>query len=185
MLSLRIALLAAAALLAVSGCGYRPVYGEQGAVAGDGARAYLGSVKIAGIADRRGQLLRNYLLDRMNPQGEPAAPRYVLSVNTIESTRVTDSRPDGTATRADIILNARFNLRDAASDAVVFVERSEAVATYNLLTARFGSVASEDEARRRAAEQLADQIALQVALFLNRRHAPPSRADKVSRGRDS
>jgi LPS-assembly lipoprotein len=165
--------------LALGGCGYRPVYGERGAVSGDGARTQLALVKVAGIADRRGQLLRNYLLDRMNPRGEPPTPRYVLSVTTIETTRVTDSRPDGTATRADVLINARYNLRDATSDLIVFSERSDTVATYNLLTARFASVASEDEARRRAIEQLADQIALQVALFLNRRHAPPGRAEKA------
>jgi len=178
---LRIASLVAvaAAALALSGCGYRAVYGEHGAATGDGARAHLGSVKISGIADQRGQLLRNYLLDRMNPRGEPATPRYVLAVTTAESTRITDSRPDGTATRADIVVIARYNLRDATSDLIVFNERGDAVATYNLLTARFGSVASEDEARRRAMEQLADQIALQVALFLNRRHAAPARADKT------
>jgi LPS-assembly lipoprotein len=184
---LRVASLVAAAALALaaSGCGYRPLYGEQGAVAGAGARAHLGTVKISGIADRRGQLLRNYLIDRMNPRGEPASPRYVLLVVTSEASRVTDSRPDGTATRADLVINARYNLRDAGSDAVVFVERAEAVATFNLLTARFASVVSEDEARRRAMELLADEIALQVALFLNRRHAPPARADKVSQGRES
>jgi LPS-assembly lipoprotein len=169
----------AAAALAASGCGYRPVYGEQAAATvGDGARANLASVKVLGIADRRGQLLRNYLLDRMTPRGEPAAPRYVLAVTTSESTRTTDSRPDGTATRADIIVVARYNLRDATTDLLVFSERSEAIATFNLLTARFASVASEDEARRRAVEQLADQISVQVSLFLNRRHTP-ARADRA------
>ena len=178
---LRIASLVAlsAAALFLSGCGYRPVYGERGAATDDGARTQLALVKVAGIADQRGQLLRNYLLDRMNPRGEPASPRYLLSVTTTESTRITDSRPDGTATRADVVVNARYNLRDSTSDLVVFSERSDAVATYNLLTARFGSVASEDEARRRAVEQLADQIALQVALFLNRRNASPGRAEKA------
>ena len=178
---LRIASLiaAAAALLALSGCGYRPVYGEQSAaVSGEGARANLGSVKVLGIADRRGQLLRNYLVDRMTPRGEPAAPRYILSVTTSESRRITDSRPDGTATRADLVVVARYSLRDATSDLVVFTERSEGLATYNLLSARFASVVSEDEARRRAVEQIADQISLQVALFLNRRHAP-GQADKA------
>ena len=170
---------AAAALLALSGCGYRPVYGEQSAaVSGDGARANLGSVKILGIADRRGQLLRNYLLDRMTPRGEPATPRYILSVTSNESRRITVSRPDGTATRADLAIVARYSLRDATSDLVVFSERAEAVTTYNLLTARFASVASEDEARRRAVEQIADQMALQIALVLNRRHAP-GQADKA------
>ena len=170
---------AAGAALLLSGCGYRPVYGDLGAVSSDGARTQLANVKISGVADRRGQLLRNYLVDRMNPRGEPAAPRYVLAVTTTEATRVTDSRPDGTATRADVLLAARYTLRDATSDLIVFTDRSEAVATYNLLTARFGSVVSEDEARRRAAEQVADQISLQVAMFLNRRHAAPPRAEKA------
>jgi LPS-assembly lipoprotein len=170
---------AAAAVLALSGCGYRPVYGEQSAaVAGDGARSNLGSVKILGIAERRGQMLRNYLLDRMTPRGEPATPRYILSVTTSEGRRITSTRPDGTGTRADLVIAARYTLRDATSDLVVFSERSESVATYNLLTARYASVSSEDEARRRAVELIADQIALQVALFLNRRHAP-GQADKA------
>ncbi|HKX90570.1 MAG TPA: hypothetical protein VJM13_15255, partial [Sphingopyxis sp.] len=110
---LSIASLAAAAALVLSGCGYRPVYGEHSvATSGDAGRAGLQSVKVLGIADRRGQLLRNYLLDRMNPSGEPATPRYVLAVTTSEATRVTDSRPDGTATRADLIVQVRYNLRD-------------------------------------------------------------------------
>lgn len=179
-LTASLAAFAAAALL-VSGCGYKPVYGEQSAATvGDATRASLASVKIAGIADRRGQLLRNYLLDRMTPRGEPGVPRYLLAVTTSETTRVTDSRPDGTATRADIIVVARYNLRDATTDLLVFSERSEAIATYNLLTVRFASVSSEDEARRRAVELLADQISVQVALFLNRRHTP-ARADKAQR----
>ncbi len=178
---LRIASLvaAAAAMLALAGCGYRPVYGERtAAVAGDATHANLASVKIIGIADRRGQLLRNYLLDRMSPRGEPATPRYTLSVTTVESRQITVSRPDGTATRANLSISARYTLRDATSDLVVFSERSDAVATFNLLTARFASVSSEDEARRRAVEQIADQISLQISLFLNRRH-PGGQADKA------
>jgi hypothetical protein len=114
----------------------------------------------------------------MTPRGEPATPRYILSVTTSEGRRITSTRPDGTGTRADLVIAARFTLRDATSDLVVFSERSESVATYNLLTARYASVSSEDEARRRAVELVADQIALQVALFLNRRHAP-GQADKA------
>lgn len=169
---------ALAVALAVGGCGYRPLYGEQSAVGGAPVRGQLSQVKIAHIADRRGQLLRNYLLDRMNPGGEPASPRFLLSVTTSETRRITDTRADGTATRADLVVIARFNLRDAASDAVVLIANSEGVATFNLLTARFASVVSEDEARRRAVELLADQIALQVALFLNRRPTAPG--DKPS-----
>lgn len=168
----------AVAALAASGCGYKPVYGEQTtATVGDATYASLATVKILGIADRRGQILRNYLLDRMTPRGEPGTPRYLLSVTTSETTRITDSRADGTATRADLVVTARYALRDATTDLLVFSDSGQAVSTYNLLTARFASVVSEDEARRRAAEQLADQISVNVAMFLNRRHTP-ARADK-------
>lgn len=179
MSNLRILSLMAATALAAAlgGCGYRPLYGDLGAATGAPARTQLSAVKIAGIADRRGQLLRNYLLDRMNPQGEPGQARYVLSVNTTEASRITDSRPDGTATRSDLVISARFNLRDANSDAIVFVDRTEGVATYNLLTNRFASVSSEDEARRRAMEFVADQITTQVALFLNRRHGQAAQSE--------
>lgn len=174
-----------AAAIALAGCGYRPLYGDRGAVGGADVRQNLAAVKVAGIADRRGQLVRNFLVDRINPQGEPQQPRYLLSVVSNETTRTTDSRPDGTATRADLVIQARFNLRDSTSDAVVFEERTEGVATFNLLTDRFASVASEDEARRRAAELVADQIAMQVALFLNRRHAAPAGAEKATPGKGS
>lgn len=172
----RILSLIAAAAIALAGCGYRPLYGDRGAVGGADVRKHLAEVKIAGIADRRGQILRNYLLDRMNPQGEPGQARYVLSVTTTEVARVTDSRADGTATRSDLVIGARFSLRDANSDTVVYVDRTESVSTYNLLTNRFASVASQDEARRRAMEYMADQIATQVALFLNRRHGQAAAA---------
>lgn len=167
---LRLLSLIAVATIVLAGCGYRPLYGDRGTVGGADVRKYLAEVKISGIADRRGQILRNYLLDRMNPAGEPAQARYVLSVTTTESSRITDSRADGTATRSDLVVVARFNLRDANSDAVVYVDRTEGVSTFNLLTNRFASVSSEDEARRRAMELIADQISLQVSLFLNRRH---------------
>lgn len=166
---LRVISLIAAAAIALGGCGYRPLYGDRGA-AGTGVRQNLAQVKIMGIADRRGQMLRNNLLDRMNPAGEPAQSRYTLSVVTAETTRITDSRADGTATRSDLVVVARFSLRDTNTDVVVYNDRTEAVATFNLLTNRFASVASEDEARKRAMELVADQITTLVALFVNRRH---------------
>lgn len=180
---LRLVSLFAAAAIALGGCGYRPLYGDRGAVGGADVRKHLAEVKIAGIADRRGQILRNYLLDRMNPAGEPAQARYVLSVITTETSRITDSRADGTATRSDMVVTARFSMRDANTDAIVYVDRTESVSTYNLLTNRFASVSSEDEARRRAMEFVADQISLQVSLFLNRRHGQAGDAAVSPRAR--
>lgn len=185
--NMRLISLVAAAAIALAGCGYRPLYGDRNTVPGSApagspgaasVRDRLAEVKILGIADRRGQLLRNYLLDRMNPGGEPAQARYTLAIVTTESTRITDSRADGTATRSDLVMSARFSLRDARTDTVVYIDSSDGVATFNLLTNRFSSVASEDEARRRAVELIADKITTQLALFMNRRHGETAAAPR-------
>ncbi|MCW5774643.1 MAG: hypothetical protein KIT16_23565, partial [Rhodospirillaceae bacterium] len=80
MSKIRFASVVIAAALALGGCGYRPLYGDRGTSDAVNVSGELARVKIAGIADRRGQILRNYLLDRMNPAGEPADPRYVLII---------------------------------------------------------------------------------------------------------
>jgi LPS-assembly lipoprotein len=165
-------LIAMAAALGVSGCGYHPLYADRSAVGGINVAGQLANVKIAGIADRRGQMIRNFLLDRMNPSGEPADPRYILTVTTTENIAITDTRADGTATRSDLRITAHFSLRDTRSDVTVYIDQTEALGTFNLLTARFSSTVSEQETRRRVAEQVADQITRLVALFINRRSRP-------------
>ncbi len=167
-------LVLAAAAGALSGCGFQPLYGDRGATSSADVQTLLSEVKIIRIGDRRGQMIHNGLLDRMNPRGEPSNPRYLLLVRSTESTRHVETRADGTATRYDIVLTARYELRDVSSDVTVFTERSEAAASYNVLTQRFSTVTAEDEARRRAAEILSDDITLQVSLFLNRRHRLPT-----------
>ena len=72
--------------------------------------------------------------------------------------------------------NRTYLLQDAVTSTIVFNERAESVASYNVLTQRFSTVVAEDEARRRAAELIADEMVLQVSLFLNRRHAPATPA---------
>ncbi len=150
-------------------------------------RAAIGvdDVKILPVGDRRGQVLHNALLDRMNPHGEPGSPRYTLTLRLDELVRAVDTRRDSTVTRNDIVLVARYDLRDAESDVIVFRQRSEAVSSYNLATQRFASVVSEDDARRRAAQLLADEIALTVALYIRRRHAAAAAGGAGARNREA
>jgi LPS-assembly lipoprotein len=177
---LRTGLVVVAVVAMLGGCGYRPLYGERGVVGSPSVREILAEVKITPIADRRGQMLHNALLDRLNQRGEPVAPRYTLTVRLRESVRALETRRDGTVTRADVVLTALYDLRDTANELVVFRERSESAVGFNLSTQRFAAVVSEDDARRRAVEQLADDIALQVALFVNRRHVPSAAASAAA-----
>ena len=56
------------ALLAVAGCGFRPLYGERA----DGARERLAAVAINPIRDHIGYEVYNLLRDSLTPRGAPA-----------------------------------------------------------------------------------------------------------------
>ncbi|MCM0018613.1 MAG: hypothetical protein NBV67_01330, partial [Tagaea sp.] len=61
----------------LAGCGFEPLHR---ATARGSAADSLAAIRIDPIADRSGQILRNYLLDRLSPRGTPARPDYVLRV---------------------------------------------------------------------------------------------------------
>ncbi|MCM0018644.1 MAG: hypothetical protein NBV67_01485, partial [Tagaea sp.] len=68
---------ALAAAFVLAGCGFEPLHRTT---ARGSAADSLAAIRIDPIADRSGQILRNYLLDRLSPRGTPARPDYVLRV---------------------------------------------------------------------------------------------------------
>jgi LPS-assembly lipoprotein len=61
----------------LAGCGFEPLYGERKDVSVVGE---LAAVRIAPIPDRAGQILRNFLLDQINPRGTAQAAAYTLTI---------------------------------------------------------------------------------------------------------
>ena len=68
---------AGAALMVVAGCGFQPIHGERSAA----SSADLANFDIALIADRTGQMMRNELLQQMQPRGAVARRGSVLMSN--------------------------------------------------------------------------------------------------------
>jgi len=153
--------------LALAGCGFQPLHRSGGGVAGsDGSAASLGAVRIAPIANRAGQHLRNLLLDRMTPRGAPAAPRYVLEVKLAEARREFALRSDETPTRVTLTVNASFALSPVGK-AQVFRGGAVSANGYNVLQSEFATLAAERDARRRALTILSEEISLRVAAALH------------------
>lgn len=152
--------------LAVSGCGFQPLYGRaQQAV----SVADLDTVQLPVIPDREGQILRNYLQESFNPDGRRSETRYHLGVELRRSTQSLGVRRDGTATRFNMTLEATITLIPAGADKAVFTGRAVTTVSYNNLEERFGTVAAEQDALRRGAKTLAANIASRVAVFLKSR----------------
>ena len=171
-MSLSRAALALWALFALAACGWHPLYGQvsngSGGTAGGNAGPRLASVHIVPIADRVGQNLYNALRDRLNPGGAPAEPQYDLVVQIVEHTQQMLIQQDQTASRVDLTLDATYALYQRGNRTPVFQGQSRATTTYDLLNnnVEYASVQSTDDAHRRGAQALADDIATQVAVFL-------------------
>lgn len=152
----------------LGGCGYRPLYASG---AGGDIGGGLAAVKIGLIPNRTGQQLRNILLDRLNPRGEPSQPLYKLEIAILPSRQELGVRRDDTSSRANLILDGEYRLLDANNGRVLFEAKSRRVASYNISDDDFSTISAAAAARRRVAQELADEIVVRIAVYLNRRRA--------------
>jgi LPS-assembly lipoprotein len=156
-------------LLTLSACGWQPLYGKVNmadGAAGGNAAPRLASVHILPIADRTGQNLYNALRDRMNPAGSPSSPQYDLVIHIEERSEQLLILQDQTASRTNLTLSASFQLYQRGNATPVLKGSSRMTTSYDLLSDEFATIQSTNEARRRGAMSLADDIANQLAVFL-------------------
>jgi LPS-assembly lipoprotein len=157
-------------LLLLAGCGFQPIHGGA---RGPETRAELASVRIEPIEERTGQMLRNHLLDTMNPSGAPARPAYRLLVTLNETKEELGVQRSEFATRSNLRLAASYRLVRAADGAQVFQGASNLAASYNLLSNDFATLSAEADARARATRELSDDITQRVAAFFRQQAQAP------------
>lgn len=164
-MSLRAPILALLTSLALAACGFEPIHATRPgqAVTGD-----LASVRIAPIQDRSGQVLRNYLLDRLSPLGQPAAARYTLTVRLIEPRQTLALRRDDVISRVGYSATATFELADAAGKRVTSGTSSFAT-DYEVTSSEYATLVSQQNARDRVLELVSDDIRGQLAAHFRTR----------------
>jgi LPS-assembly lipoprotein len=153
--------------LGLSACGFEPLYGRHGTDAPT-VQGELETVQIQPIAERNGQRLYNHLRDRLNPRGTPGEPRYTLSIKLEESSDKLALTGDKTATRANLTVIASYELKSLAREEVLYRGRSRTVGGYNIVSNLFSTYSAEEDTRARAAEVLADDIRIKLALYFSR-----------------
>ncbi len=166
--------LIAGAGLALSGCGFHPVYGGDG---GSGGAAHdLETVDVGLIPNRSGQLVRQALQQRFYGTGDDApAKRYQLVVSFGVAGAAIGEQSDSSITRLRQFGSANWTLKrlDPAETTVAhgLVRSLDGV---NIIDQQYFSSDIEGETvARRMAENIADQITLQVAAYFNRQRATP------------
>jgi len=159
------------ALLALAGCGFRPVYmPSEGGTPGPAARN-LAAIHVALIPDRTGQVLREALQRRLHGADNATPRRYILTVAYWIPGQVTGIQPDSIPTRLQLTANAvwTLTLNDAAKTRVTggSAQAQDGVDLFD--QQYFAADLNETAAYRRLAGQVADQIALRLAGFFRDR----------------
>ncbi len=158
-----------ALLIGLGACGFRPLYSERHDA---GVTAELAATRIDLIADRTGQKLHNFLLDRLTPKGPAAPPRYRLKVEVLTQRRELGIRKDETATRANLTLTARYTLRDWRTSRRLYQGASSSTNSYNILESDFATLAALNDVTTRAARELSEKIKTRLSIFFSQARRP-------------
>ncbi len=156
-------------LFGLAGCGFAPLYAPpQDGTPRGGARDVadvLATIAITPGETRLAQVLRNRLVAALTPRGYPAEPRYRLEFTLAEQVEGFAFRPDRAVTRERIEIRAHYVLLDATSETRILEGDSTAWSSYDVVQSDFANISAQRDARRRAADVLADRIAARLARY--------------------
>jgi LPS-assembly lipoprotein len=163
-------LLALAAAPVLAGCGFHPVYAPAPGAAGSAAAQGLAEINVGLIPERSGQELRLALQERFERAGIAAARRYDLSVTFGVASESISIQQDTSSTYLRLVGTAQYHLTARDPNRSTLTSGSaRSVDGLNVFDQQFFAEDQEIEAvTRRIAEAVADQIALQLALYFRK-----------------
>lgn len=148
-------LLLAAPLL--SGCGgFAPLYAS-------GVASGIPPIEIAVIADRNGQILRGFLMDRLRSNGRGGSG-HRLETTLLVSKSGLGTRSDGTTLWMQVTVTATFVLKSEGGAPQIFsISRTSG---YNQTRDDYASLEAERNAVMRSLREIADDARLRIAILL-------------------
>lgn len=162
----RLSAVAIAVLL--SGCGFHPLYGG----ANGGMSAALSSIYVEPVSERLGYELRNTMIDLLDGPGTAGGASYRLKLGLSENTQGIALQNDATITRYNDALTVTYELTDMAGH-VVTKGTETGLSAYNVLpsssNANYGTLAAQQDADKRAAQDIAERIRLDLNVYFAKR----------------
>jgi LPS-assembly lipoprotein len=149
--------------LTLGACTIRPLLLET--ADDQDVRAQLEAITIVGLDGRLGQLVRNSLLDQLNPASLSAPNRYILQVELRRNASSLGIQLDDVITRFNLTLTARFELVDATDGRVLYEDQVRRIASYNVSRQPYATLSAEVDAERRVANEVGSNIRTVLAVY--------------------
>lgn len=158
--------------LGLAACGFRPLYGRYGA--NPGAQRIFASIYVPPIEGQHaGYELRNSLIDLLQASQSPDGTIYRLDVNLRESRQGVAVQPNSSITRYNYTLEADYRLTDARTGKTVTTGTQSTLSAYNVMpsssTSSYSTLMARQDAQRRAVEDIAYRIRLDLGVFFSQR----------------
>lgn len=150
------------ACLVLTGCGFHPMYG------GGRLAPELASIYVEPLPENDGYELRNQLIDLLGSDGREAGKRYFLKVVINEESNGVALQNDATITRYNDTLTASYVLTDANGKQVTSGSQTS-LASYNVSNAPYSTLVVQKDSDRRAADDLADRIRMDLGAYFSGR----------------
>ena len=152
----------------LGGCGFHPLYGGM-----NGAMSEtLSSIYVEPVPERIGYELRNTMIDLLDGPGTASGASYRLKLALSETTQGIALQNDATITRYNDTLTVTYELSDMAGH-VVTKGTETGLSAYNVLpsapNANYGTLAAQQDADKRAAQDIAERIKFDLNVFFVKR----------------
>ena len=145
--------------LGLSGCGFAPLYGQPGVASN------LAAIEVEAPQGRTGFLIREHLDDAF-AKDRSARPAYHMQLALAEQRYPRGVRVDNVATRYEYVLVASYALTAVPSGALAKRGTVRVELTYDSADQPYASVAAQQDAQDRAAQEAARRIQLELAAWL-------------------
>ena len=152
----------------IAGCGFHPLYGRTDL--DPRIAPTLSAVYVDPIPDRVGYELRNSLLDLFNATGQADGALYRLKLTLNEREEAVVLQSNTAITRYNYTLTAHYDLMPRESTSPVKSGDVTALSAFNVAAAPFlyATVTEERDAKNRAANDIAERIRTELAVYLRR-----------------
>ena len=146
--------------LTLSGCGFAPLYDQQGLTTS------LSKVALSVPDTRTGFFLGQDLRNGLGTDGVPPKP-YLLTVAMSERHFNIGYRVDETTTRSEITSSVTYALTDTRTGTTVLKNDFTETVTYDTSSSPFTGVVSQQDAQERIATAVAQKLQSELVLYFH------------------
>jgi len=141
-------------------CGYEPIYSKN-----LNTNKELLSISVQNIKNRPGQILRNTLLNQLNPERERVITKYRLIVEIFESKSSLAYRRDMSATRTDLKVTANYLLKDIKNGEILLKQEAKSISSFDVVESVYATLIAEKDVREKNLKVISNDIYTNLVIF--------------------